>query len=78
MIIYHRGGCSITRSGLYRIFQYKDIEPVRVCLHFESGLGILCSCFDILGRVRILNFEEKINKVFVFKIYFNLTVFFNF
>ena len=50
MIIYHRGGRSDTCSGLYRTFQYKGIEPVRVFLHFESGSGILCSGSDILGR----------------------------
>ena len=53
MIIYHRGGRWDTYLGLYRIFQYKGIEPIRVFLHFESGSGILCSDTDILGRVRI-------------------------
>ena len=65
MIIYHRDGRSDTHSGLYRIFQYKGIESVRVFLHFESGSGILCLGSDILGRFRILNFEEKINKIFI-------------
>ena len=51
MIIYHRSGGSDTRSGLYRIFQYKGIELVRVFLHFESGSGILCSGSNILDRV---------------------------
>ena len=59
MIIYRRGGCSDTRSGSYRVFQYKGIKPVRIFLHFESGLVILCLGSDILGRVRIFKFEEK-------------------
>ena len=75
MIIYHRGGRSDTRSGLYRIFQYKGIELVWVFLHFGSGSGI----YFMFG-FGYLNFEEKklINhclSFFVFKIYFNLTVF---
>ena len=56
MIIYHRGWRSDTRLGLYRIFQYKSVEPVMIFEHFESGLGILCSDSDILGRVRIFKF----------------------
>ena len=49
MIIYRRGGRSDTRSGSYRVFQYKRIELIRVFLHFESGL-------DILGWVHIFKF----------------------
>ena len=59
MIIYHRVGRSDTRLGLYRIFQYKRIESVRVFLHFESGSVILCSGSDILDRVRIFKFLRK-------------------
>ena len=65
MIIYHRGERSDTRSDLYRIFQYKGIEPVRVFLHFESGSGILCSGSDIWVGFGYLNFKEKINKLFI-------------
>ena len=65
MIINHRGGCSDTCSGMYQIFQYKSIKPVRLFLHFESGYGILCSGSYILGRFGYLNFEEKINKLFI-------------
>ena len=56
MLIYRRGERLDTRSGSYRVFQYNGIEPVRVFLYFESGLGILCSDSDILGWVQIFKF----------------------
>ena len=56
MIIYRRGGRSDTRSGLYWVFQYKFIEPIRVFLHFELDSGILCSGSDNLGWIQIFKF----------------------
>ena len=65
MNIYRRGGRSDTRSGSYRVFQYKGIKPIHVFLHFESGSCIYVRVQIFWVGFKYLNFEEKINKLFI-------------
>ena len=48
-------------SGIsdFRIFRYRDIEPVQVFLYFGSGSYIFSSGSVISDQVRVFRFEKK-------------------